>query len=110
MIYLGVLVVVVVVSLYLAARQRDRCERALLLLYLGMREDWGNPLRKRIAAETGVTIPIHRIYPHLRDMEREGLLESWEVPASASDQRYADDVLPRVWYRPRRATASAGNA
>jgi hypothetical protein len=72
------------------ARWRRRC---VLLALIMERDDYALGLIKR-ASENGVILWPQQVYPTLRQLEREGAIESYEVAGPP-----ARGGRPRIYYR-----------
>lgn len=67
--------------------------REVLLVLLSEGQSYGLALHEAMSVRTcgHITLPLHEVYPLLRDLERQGLLESFEA-----------DPTPERGGRPRR--------
>ncbi len=80
-----------------AASWKNDMARQAIMDSLEECEEYGLEIRDRVFDEKGVELGPGTLYPTLRDLEREGYLESWEsVPRPGRGGR------PRRYYRIRK--------
>lgn len=92
--FLGGALVLLYLVFLRAEACRVRAEVAWLLHHVGIKPDHGLGLCTRIMAEQHVEIRLARANYLLRQLERRGLLESWEEPGPPER-----GGRPRVFYR-----------